>query len=228
MTRLRAPLARCVALAGCGATNDPDVVEKGKAATGSSSSPKAMATAQGRILESGSGQQDGYVGLAALVENASDHAGQTVTVSFNLLDAKGNVLTTESQVDSFDTPGQKLAVVTQADVSSPRAIEPTLLIEDDGTFEEHDVDLGTAEGKVVKSEYGGWDAKFVVRNPTSDPLKSPAVRIICKDSAGKINGSGFTFPDFGPPSGQVVVDDAGPIVSGKPATCTAYSGWPTV
>lgn len=103
-----------------------------------------------------------------------------------------------------------------------------MLIEDDGTFDEHDVVLGTSEGQIFKSEYGGWNAKFVVKNPTSDPIQSPAVRIICKDAAGKINGSGFTFPDLLPPSGQVVVDDAGLILSGKPASCTAYIGWPAM
>lgn len=147
-----------MALTACGTTSDPDVVEKGKPATGSSSAPAQKSKTQGRIIESGFGQQDEYVGLAALVENTSDHAGQTVTVTFNLLDAKGDVLTTESQVDSFDTPGQKLAVVTQADLKSPRekvaAIQPTLLIEDEGTFDEHDVSLDTAEGKIFKSEYG--------------------------------------------------------------------------
>lgn len=54
------------------------------------------------------------------------------------------------------------------------------------------------------------------------------MNIICKDSAGKINGSGFTFPDFIPPNGQVVVDDAVPTLSGKPATCTAYIAWPSL
>ena len=53
------------------------------------------------------------------------------------------------------------------------------------------------------------------------PHQSPGVRIICREAAGKINGSGFTFPDLLPPSGQVVVDDANLILSGKPVSCTA-------
>ena len=45
---------------------------------------------QGAILESGFGQgDDEYVGLVAIVKNKSDHAGQTVTVSFNIKDASG-------------------------------------------------------------------------------------------------------------------------------------------
>jgi hypothetical protein len=82
------------------------------------------------------------------------------------------------------------------------AIEPTLLIEDEGTFEETDVDFGTVEGTDIKEEYGSWSADFLITNPTDEPLESPAVRVACRNAAGTIIGGGFDFPDLVPPNGS--------------------------
>jgi hypothetical protein len=187
-------------LAGCG--GDQDVVEKKNSSSSSSSDEESKMPAkdQGSLKESGFGQSDEYVGLAAIVKNNSDHAGQTVTVSFNLLDKDGNLLQTESQVDSFSWVDQELPVITQADVQPGQKVakvEATLLIEDDGTFADTvSDDLGTADAQFAKGEYGETVAKVALTNPSDKILKNPAVRVVCRDAGGTISGSGYTFPEL--------------------------------
>ncbi len=180
---------------------------------------------QGRIVDSGFGQEGQYVQAVTLVENTSDHGGQTVTVSVNFLDESGATVATESQVDSFNFPGQTAAVTVFADVTDPKlniaSIEPTLLIEDDGTFSETEVDFGSAPAEVVDDGYGGLSAKVPVENPTSEAIQSPDIGVACRNAAGDIIGGGFTFPDLVPPNGSVVAD-VDLVTSGKPEECTGY------
>lgn len=228
-----APLLLLFTLAACG--GDPDVVDN-ETSTKSGDSTKTTddepadntddvsADKQGSIIESGFGQgDDEYVWVTALVENKSDHTGQTVTVSFNLKDASGKLLKTESQVEGFGWPGQKLAVGTQVSVDTGArvaSVDATLLVEDNNTFSPSPP-LGTAEGELVKSEYGGIEARFIVKNPTAEPLKDPRIGIICKDKAGKVNGGGSEYPELVPASGEIQVDSS-VTLSGVAATCTAY------
>jgi len=151
MPRMKRPIASLgsacllLALCGCGSSSS-DTVETTDPQSGSSTSPTQDSGKQGEIVESGFGQNGQYVWVTALVKNLSDHGGQTVTVSFNLMDKSGNVIDTESQVESFNIAGQQLAVGTQADVGKGKqvaSIQPTLLVEDEDTFPETDTDLGT-------------------------------------------------------------------------------------
>lgn len=168
-----------------------------------------------------------YVWVTALVKNLSDNGGQTVTVSFNVMDDSGEVITTAEQVESFNIADQELAVGTQVDVG-PRvrvgSVEPTLLIEDEGAFEETEADLGKFGATSIQSDQydkSTWHAKFTIENATDEVQKSPRIGIICHGKDGKINGGGSEFPELVPPSGQIVLDPY-LITSGKPKTCTAY------
>lgn len=223
MKRTFAVLSVLAVLAACG--GDPDMVDQ-NTSTKSDDEKKQPAKEQGTILESGFGQgDDEYVGLVAIVKNNSDHAGQTVTVSFNVKDASGEVLKTESQVDNFSWPGQERAVVTQTDLEPGQkaaSVEATLLIEDDGLFDDQvSDDLGSAEAALVKSEYGGRVAKVRMTNPVDKILKNPQVVVVCRDSANKLVGSGFTFPDLIAPNGKYA-DEIDVIVSDSAKTCTSY------
>lgn len=218
-------------LSACGGSSD--TVQEGDPATGSSEkgdsdSDSDSAKAQGKILESGFGQDGQYVYPVTLVDNTSDHAGQTVVVSWNFLDSAGEIVKSQSQTNSFNFTGQTIAVTTQVDVGKGNkvaSIEPTLLIKDDGLFEETEVDFGTADATVKKGEYGGWTVAFPVKNPTSKPLESPSIGIVCRDAQGKINGAGFTFPDLVPPNGEITAD-SDVTVSGTPRSCKAYIAGP--
>ncbi len=214
-------------LSACGSSSD--TLEKGDPATGSNAkSDSDSDKAQGEIVESGFGQDGQYVYPVTLVKNTSDHAGQTVIVSWNFIDSAGEIVKSQSQTDNFNFTGQTIAVTTLVDVGKGvevASIEPTLLIKDDGLFDETEVDFGTADATVKKGEYGGWTVSFPVKNPTSEPLESPSIGIVCRDAQGKINGAGFTFPDLVPPNGQITAD-SDVTVSGKPATCKAYIAGP--
>ncbi|WP_422734586.1 hypothetical protein ACN26Y_09095 [Micromonospora sp. WMMD558] len=120
-----------------GACAEPDKVEQGSA-DGASGAPAAGdAKPGGSLLATGFGQRDIYVALVAMVENTSDKVGQTVTVQFNIKDAAGELLKSESQVETFSRPGQTMPLTTQAELPAGKKaakVEATLLVEDEGTF----------------------------------------------------------------------------------------------
>lgn len=222
---LLGPLLLAFALTSCG---DPDVVEQDSSKAGAQKSEKMPAAKQGAIVESGFGQRDDeYVWVTALVENKSDHVGQTVTVSFNVKDKSGEVIATTEQVEGFSRPGQKLAMGTQTDLDPgvrAASVEATLLIEDDNTFGSNATpDLGTAEAEVKKGEYGDIEARYRVKNPTDKVLKDLRIGVICKDKSGKINGGGSEYPELVAPSGEIKAATS-LIVSGGTKGCTAYVG----
>lgn len=221
-------LAALLLLASCSGAEDDVVEQSSSTGSGENEATDIPAEEQGQLLESGFGQGDSeYVWVTALVENKSNHVGQTVTVSFNIKNESGEVVATTDQVESFSWPGQKLAVGTQADLDPgvrAASVEATLLVEDENTFgTEATDDLGTATADIVKSEYGDVEARYTVKNPTSKPLKDPRIGVICKDKAGKVNGGGSDYPTLVPPSGEIKVETS-LIVSAKPGTCTAYIG----
>jgi hypothetical protein len=227
-TRFSIALATAtLALAACG--GDPDIVETGEPAP-AADSPTATGESesegeQGQLVDYGVGQNGQYAAGVAVVENTADHGGQTVTVSMNFLDREGEILTTESQVESFAYAGQTIVLHVFADLGNPRAkvasVEPTLLVEDEGTFEESDLRLDPVESTEVRQQYGARTAKFLLTNPSSEPLQDLRVGVLCVDDAGTIIGGGSTYPDLIAPNGQAALE-ADVTVSGEPASCTAY------
>ncbi|MEW1952300.1 hypothetical protein [Terrabacter sp. NPDC080008] len=165
--------------------------------------------------------------MAAVVHNNSTYVGQAVTVSFNVLDAKGVLLKTESQVESFYRPGADHALGTQVSLEPGQKaakVEASLDVEANGTFSDKPFPVApTSPVKVGKDEYGQSVASFELTNPLTVALKSPRIEIVCTSKAGDIVGGGMSYPDLVPASGKVKVD-AGILVSGKPAACSAYVG----
>lgn len=213
-------------LAACGGT-DPDVVDTQTSNVAPSESTSSEAAApQGTILESGFGQSGQYAWVIALVQNESDHAGQTVTVNFNVKDASGHLIASGAQVAAFNWVGQKLPVATQVDLgrhAKAASLEATVLVEDEGTFDDEvvDNDWGTFSGTLYQ-QYGSWGAKFEVKNPTSEPLTGSAVEVICHDASGKIIGGSSSYPELIPPSGETLVDVSDLYTDAKPNDCLGY------
>ncbi|MET7672634.1 hypothetical protein [Micromonospora luteifusca] len=181
----------------------------------------------GSLLETGFGQRDIYVSLIAIVQNTSDKVGQTVTVQFNVKDANGELLASESQIEYFSRVGQKFPVQTQVEVPNGKKaakVDATLLVEDKGNFpSEPFPEIKTGPVTVAKSEYGDeFAAKVEVTNPKTEPLKNPRVDFVCYDATKKIAGGGFTFPELIPPSGKALVE-VNPLMTGKPASCVAFA-----
>jgi hypothetical protein len=221
---LAVTLAFSLTLSACG--SGAENVDTGAPQSGSTPTEEKKGN-HGQIVESGFGQSGQYVWVTALVKNLSDHGGQTVTVNFNLLDRNGKILKSEAQVESFNLANQLRAVGTQVDVGQRvkvASLQPTLLVKDEGTFEETKTDLGTFKADNITSDQYNktqWHAKFTIKNPTDEPLQSPRIGVICKGADGKVNGGGSDYPDLLPPSGQIVIDPQ-LITTGKPATCAAY------
>lgn len=180
------------------------------------------------ILKSGFGQQNEYVWVTSLVRNDSSKVGQTVTVQFNLLDAKGTILASDDQVESFSRPGQLLVLGTQIAVQPGQKvakIEPTLEVEYPGIGSE-DAFPAIAVGPVtITSSYGSFEAQAQLSNPTASNLKSPRVGVICYSAAGSIIGGNSIFPDLVPAHGKVLAKTTGGLYTSKrPAKCEMYAG----
>lgn len=202
----------------------PTTTARTPAAT-ASSAPKDLGT----IKAAGFGQRDTYVWVTAVVHNNSAFVGQTVTVNFNVLDNQGNLLKSESQVESFYQPGADHAVGTQVDLEPGQKaakVEATVDVEASGTFSDKPFPtLPTGKVKVGKGQYGQNMASFELTNPLTVALKSPRIGVVCTNTAGSIIGGASAYPDLVPATGKVKVD-ANLIVSGQPDRCSVFSGPP--
>lgn len=215
-------------LGGCGSSSSSDATASSptrSVATPASSEPGSSETAssEASLVKVGFGQQGEYVWSTALVKNESDNAGQTVTVHFNLKDANGKVVASGDQVSGFNWGGQEVPIATQIDVPKHvqiASVDATVDVEDDGIMPTSD-DWGTVEGELVR-EYGDWQARFTVQNPTDQPLKGSALQVICVNAAGDIIGGSSAFPELIPASGVSVVETFGLYTDEKPASCTGY------
>lgn len=205
--------------------NDDVVDEQGSSSGASSSSDSQPAAKQGRLMESGFGQNAEQVGLAAIVKNVSDHTGQTVNISFNVKDTDGELLETVQESGYFSWKGQELAIVAETSLDEGEkvgSVETTLIIEDSGSGDDQESsNLGTADAELVSDGYGGSTAKVKVKNRTKNVLKNPYIAVVCRDGGGKIAGSGYTFPDL-IGAGSEYADDASVTVSPDAESCKSY------
>jgi hypothetical protein len=219
--------AAATALAACSSTSASHDSPTDKAVSTASAKKNGKSKPAGELLASGFGQSDEYVWVTSLVKDNASTVGQTVTVQFNLYDETGSLIGSDSQVESFASVGQLLAVGTQIDLKAHQKaarVKATLLVEDEGVFSDEPFPaIKTSAVKVGKDEFGGVSASFDVLNPTNKPLKNPRIGIICYNAKKQIIGGGDEFPDLVPPSGKYHVDSS-VNVSGTPATCTAYAG----
>ena len=179
------------------------------------------------LVDSGFGVQYGYAWTIARVQNEDDHAGQTVTVNFNLLDKAGELVASGSQVSHFSWPGQVLPVATQVDVPKGKkavVVEATVLVEDEGTFDDQtSEDWGTFSGRIYQPQYSdSFGARFEVTNPIDEPLKGASLQVVCTNRAGAIVGGASEYPELIPPSGRVLVDVSSLYTTTRPAECTGY------
>jgi hypothetical protein len=215
--------AAALALAGCGGGGDPVSGGSPSPSATVSSAPKELGT----LKASGFGQADEYVWATAVVHNNSDYVGQTVTVSFNVLDAAGEILGTESQVESFVRPGADHVIGTQVALEPGQKaakVEATLDVEASGTLSDQPFpDMPVSDLKVTAG-MGGYPAvTFVVSNPLTVPVKDARIQVACTDASGAIIGGGSDYPELVPAGGKVKVD-AHVIASGEPQDCTVFVG----
>jgi hypothetical protein len=231
MTLRTAIVAACMlslVLAGCG-TSNPDGVEQTAVGSDTPAAPTASASAKpdGHLISSGFGQRDDFVWVTSLVRNDSKKVGQTVTVQFNILNAAGQIIGSESQVESFSRPQQLLVVGTQVSLPANEKAtkaEAALLIENNGAFSSKPFpEIPTSAVTIGEDEYGDTTGTFGVSNPTNAPLKNTRVGIICYDPKQNVVGGAAEYPDLVPPSGKIRIDST-LNTRGTPAKCDAYAG----
>lgn len=220
-------IAAAAALGGCASTPESGATSRvtATAATPTSSTPKEL----GVITDSGFGQSEEYVWAGAVVHNNTDKVGQTVTVTFNALDASGAILKTESQVESFSAPSADHYVGTQLTLEKGQKaakVEASLDVEDSGTFSDQPFPtMPTSKATVSKNEYGGTTASYTLTNPLTVAVKSPRIAVLCRDAAKKIIGGGIDLPDVVPAGGTIKVD-TDVTTTGTPASCAPFVGAP--
>jgi len=198
------------------------------------SSPQAVSTPEDNgtaatVLRSGFGiAQGGYAWVTSIVRNDSQRSGQTVTVHFNLKSAAGDLVASGDQVEAFSRPGQLLAAGTQVTIpagTKPATLEATAQVEYPGIGSQDafpEIPFGPVT--VQAGQFGGYQAKAILHNPTSTALKSPRVGVVCYGPSGTVIGGTSEFPDLVPPSGDTLVATNNLEVSGRPTRCEMYAG----
>ncbi|QKE82891.1 hypothetical protein [Arthrobacter sp. NEB 688] len=213
-----------ITLAGCGSGSEPKEAATAAAPAASQAAPKDIGT----ITASGFGQADEYVWATAVVHNNSDNIGQTVTVSFNILGDAGEILGSESQVESFSQPSADHIIGTQISLEPGQKaakVEATLDVEASGTFSDQPFPAIPVSDLKITGTGDHRDVSFVITNPLTIPIKDPRIALACKDKSGKLIGGDIAFPELVPAGGKIKVDTS-PIVSGDPADCSVYVGPP--
>lgn len=230
---LIASAAVLVLLAGCGseAEKKPSGGADGGGSVAKSDSSSDDSEPSVKLVAQGFGQSDEYpTGIAIVTTDSRASIGESVTVSANLLDAKGQILATEEQVEQFNWVDQQLVLPISFDLSNqPRAkatkMEASASISDYGMGGEEKAPLPALNSaEVKKSEYGGWTASFAFKNTTEDALKDMRVGIVCYDKAGSIVGGSSEYPALAAPGATIRID-SDVATSGMPANCKAFPNY---
>lgn len=179
------------------------------------------------IVASGFGQSGEYTqGIVVVTTDDEAAIGESVTVAVNFLDADGQIIATEEQVESFSWVGQELVLPVWLDQSPSKtkvaSIEPSVSLSDYGS-EEAKAPLPVLDAtEIKKAEYGdGFTASFGFTNETQSDLKDLRVGIACYNAANNIIGGTSDYPELAS-AGKTIRIDADVMVSGKPATCKAF------
>lgn len=217
-------------LTACGAGGGEPAVDSATATSPVSSTATATVTTKKpgkplHIVDSGFGGDSEYLWVTALVHNDAAQPGDFVVVNFNVLDAQGQILGSESQTEQFQSKAQDLAMGTQFDNKAGKKasrLEVTAAISSKAYSSQTPPPKMTVGKPSISTSYGTRSAKFKVTNTTDTAVTGARFGVICKDAAGKINGGGQAYPDLLPPGGTVLVDSSYLLTSGAPASCTAY------
>lgn len=175
---------------------------------------------QPTIEAAGFGSQGNYLWVTSIVRDV--HAGQFVTVSFNLFSADGTILGTEHHTEEGINPNARLIIGTQ--VEAPKGgtvvrIQPSLGVRSASrqpTFT--DVLLGVGSVTLGTNSLNQLTAKAILTNPSQQQVPGARVGIACFDDQSNVIGGGSTFPKILPPGGQIMAA-SDIIISQQPARC---------
>lgn len=180
--------------------------------------------------------QDGeYIkGIALVRANDQDAVGKFATLSYNVLDADGQILATEEQIETFSWAGQEIGFPFFASLdATPKAkaasIDPVLSVGDDSYSEEYDDALPVLDAESIAADkYGnGYTVSFGFTNEGDESLDGLRAAAVCFDKDGKVIGGDTTYPDALPGRAIRIDFEYLMTVDGKkPATCKGYLNYP--
>ena len=226
-------VAALLLLSACGSSEDSSASSEAAGSDGGSQNAASEGTDEKprvEIVSSGFGQSEYSVeGIVVVTTDSEAALGEFVTVSVNFLDAAGQILATEEQVESLNWVGQELVLpVTPYDIADNAkvaSIEPSASLSDYGMTEPAEAPLPVLEATAIKKgEFGGFTASFGFTNETDVDLENLRVGVVCYDAAGKIMGGTSTYPELAP-AGKTIRIDADPTVATKPASCKAFMNY---
>ncbi|WGX95112.1 hypothetical protein [Nocardioides sp. L-11A] len=180
--------------------------------------------------------QDGEYGKGIVLvrANNADAVGKFVTVSYNVLDAGGKILTSEEQIETFSWVGQEIGYPIFAPLdatpgANATSIDPVVTIGDESFGEEYSAPLPVLEAQsVAKDQYGnGYTVSFGFTNETDAELEGLRVAAVCFDAAGKVIGGDSTYPDALPGRAiRIDVEYLRTVDDQQPASCKGYVNYP--
>lgn len=220
-------IAVALLFAGCGGSDDDSAKSGGSGKTDENSVEAAP-----ELVEAGFGQSDQYAQGIAIVKIPENAVDRYITVSMNFLDAAGEILATEEQVESSTWADQELVLPVWADLGDSKAkvakVEATVAASDyDAQTPEGLEPLQRVKARSIKEEYGTYKAAFEITNQSDEPMKEMRVGVVCRDRSNAIIGGGSDYPDLIAAGGKAV-SEVDVTVSSKPESCIAYPNYGTL
>lgn len=154
--------------------------------------------------------------------------GRFVTVHFNVYEGDTLIGSGEQVEQVTVSPGRQMALGSQIDVGNGKATSvkaDIALSEYAGPSPSAAVIDDTKAQDISKSEFGtGYEARFLIKNPTDQPWTDVRIGVVCVDKAGGIIGGASMYPQLIPAKGESLERPALLMTSGEPSNCTAYPG----
>lgn len=220
-------------LSACGGTEENPAASAPAGSDGGDKNASSGTTddkATVEIVDSGFGQSESSVqGIVIVTTDTEAALGEFVTVTANFLDADGQIIATEEQVESLSWVGQELVLPVSLylddDSVKVASIDPSVSLSDYGSQESSAAPLPVLEAtEIKKGEYGGYTASFGFTNETATDLEDLRVGVVCYDKAEEIIGGTSNYPPP-VPAGKTIRIDADLTVSKKPASCKAFMNY---
>ncbi len=202
----------------------------------SPSSPGDVAVAvplELQVVDYGFGQSGDVTQAIVLVRSDSEAAvGEFVTVSVNFLSASGELIATETQVESFSWAGQELALpvwsFSEGRNITVASIDPSVSLSDYGASVSARPPLPVLEATGVgDDQFGGYSASFDFTNDTGGDLSSLRVGVACYNAEGEIIGGGPVYPELAPAGKTIRIEAQQLVVSETPTSCKAFVNYGT-
>lgn len=179
-------------------------------------------------------QDDEYgKGIVLVRATNAEAVGKFVTVSYNVLDADGQILTSEEQIETFNWVGQEIGFPIFAPLDATpgakaQSVDPVVTVGDDSFGEGHSEPLPVLESQAItKDASGGYTVSFGFTNETDEKFEGLRVAAVCFDAAGKVVGGDAAYPDALPSRAiRIDVEYISTVNGQKPAICKGYLNYP--